>query len=598
GVAGAGSSIWHVPAGGSNTAAVLVDGERVTSAPSTNLICFALVANSVCDVDAATTTVTWAINSNQAGLQLVVGDARGLAFAPNPIPPFGSATAVEVIAGPLVEQSISNTVLLQAGDRQSSSYSASLTIGACTGPSSLPDVTFTFTTRANSARASLGDTVSYEYCGQNTSDIPLEVVRLVDDRLGVLIELPSVTTIVEPGASLCNSDVGVAVEYVVIDADIGTTIANNAVVTVRTREPSPRTFQATSSAAVDVPILASLSAFMITSYGAEDVKICHATGAEGHWTTQFVDQSAATEGTGGHNEDNHQGGRDIIPPGPWDPDGRNWDAAAEVIWTYGCARPPTSPVAPTVTHATCAGGGVTNPIVLFDASLGIVYSANPPAPYSGTEGATVVVTATLKPGWQWGQIPKGWTASGADYQMTVVLSPSSCTAVAPVAPAVTQAVCHMGTEIPPTLVLAITDQIVYTTTPPAPYAAGTTVVVTATLAATGVAFPAALPPGWRLVDATHAAYDVRLDPSGCTPLQPLAPEIAPATCVNGRVTTPTVTPAVLPSGVVYLVVPDTPQDGSAGVTITVFAVVAPGYGWGQMPPGWVRVDDTKARFDA
>ena len=50
------------------------------------------------------------------------------------------------------------------------------------------------------------------YCGQNTSDVPLEVVRLVDDRLGVVIELPDVETVVAPGESLCNTDLGLPVE--------------------------------------------------------------------------------------------------------------------------------------------------------------------------------------------------------------------------------------------------------------------------------------------------------------------------------------------------------------------------------------------------
>ena len=101
-------------------------------------------------------------------------------------------------------------------------------------------MTFTFTKTASTSTAAVGDTVEYTYCGQNTSDIPLEVVRLVDDRLGVVIELPDVETVVAPGESLCNTDLGLPVELRGHAADLGTTIVNHAVVTVRTQEDSPR----------------------------------------------------------------------------------------------------------------------------------------------------------------------------------------------------------------------------------------------------------------------------------------------------------------------------------------------------------------------
>jgi hypothetical protein len=113
-------------------------------------------------------------------------------------------------------------------------------------------VTFTFTVSANISSAAVGDTVIYDYCGQNTSSIPLEVVRLVDDRIGVLIELPTVTTTVGPGESICNRDLGIDVTYVVQDSDSGADILNNAVATVRTLETQPRTFQSTAQTTVSV----------------------------------------------------------------------------------------------------------------------------------------------------------------------------------------------------------------------------------------------------------------------------------------------------------------------------------------------------------
>ena len=47
--------------------------------------------------------------------------------------------------------------------------------------------------------------------------------------------------------------------------------------------------------------------------------------------------------------------------------------------------------------------------------------------------------------------------------------------------------------------------------------------VTATLAATGVAWPNPLPDGWTLVNATTATFNVDLSAVTCTPVQPAAP---------------------------------------------------------------------------
>ena len=77
-------------------------------------------------------------------------------------------------------------------------------------------------------------------------------MRLVDDRLGVVIELPTVETVVEPGDTLCNTDIGEFVSHEVTDADIGTTIVNNALVTVRTMGDAAEEYQAAATAEVVV----------------------------------------------------------------------------------------------------------------------------------------------------------------------------------------------------------------------------------------------------------------------------------------------------------------------------------------------------------
>jgi LPXTG-motif cell wall-anchored protein len=97
----------------------------------------------------------------------------------------------------------------------------------------------------------VGETVQYSYCGKNTSDVDLEVVRVDDDRFGVL-EVPAASTMVSPGETLCNTDLGLPVSYVVEPSDAGTTIVNNAVVTVRTTGVDAQAFQAADPAQVDI----------------------------------------------------------------------------------------------------------------------------------------------------------------------------------------------------------------------------------------------------------------------------------------------------------------------------------------------------------
>jgi LPXTG-motif cell wall-anchored protein len=114
-----------------------------------------------------------------------------------------------------------------------------------------PGITFTFTNDPSVPVVAVGDTVDYSYCGENTSDVDLEVVRVVDDRFGVL-EVPEEQTIVSPGETVCNTDLGLPVSYEVAPEDAGTTIVNNAVVTVRTVGAEPQAFQAADPAEVRV----------------------------------------------------------------------------------------------------------------------------------------------------------------------------------------------------------------------------------------------------------------------------------------------------------------------------------------------------------
>src|SRR3990167_2758899 len=76
-----------------------------------------------------------------------------------------------------------------------------------------------------------------------------------------------------------------------------------------------------------------------------DVTICHATGSHSNPYVKITVDDNAVNGTGSgdHNRDGHHHGRDIIPPGSWDTDGRNWTAQGQAIWNNNCNIPQTSP---------------------------------------------------------------------------------------------------------------------------------------------------------------------------------------------------------------------------------------------------------------
>ena len=196
----------------------------------------------------------------------------------------------------------------------------------------------------------------------------MQVVRIVDDRIGSFSRVGASSV---PGESVCNTDVGAPFSYVVQESDAGSVIHNNAVVTVQTQEDEPREFQQTATAEVLVPLL---SAQPLTGV----VAICHATNSlTNTYEQNIVSQSAVQEG--GHHY-NHED--DIIPPGPWAEDGRNWTAEGEALWNNGCVNIKLSPVSPAVVQASCVGGVVTAPTVTPATTTGIDYAVDPPGPYA------------------------------------------------------------------------------------------------------------------------------------------------------------------------------------------------------------------------
>ncbi len=427
--------------------------------------------------------------------------------------------------------------------------------------------------------------MEYVYCGQNTGSLPLEVVRLVDDRLGVVIELPGVETVVAPGDSLCNTDIGQPVTYTVRLADVGTTITNHAVVTVRTQEATPRVFQATATATVDValspPVLTLLA-------GREKTWVCHRTLSA---TNPFnlINVSSASTDAAGHV--NHE--QDIIPPGPWGP-GQNYDPAdMSAIWLNECANVKAQPLSPTLIQPTCQRGVVIpGDVVLPNKPVGVTYSFAPTSLGDGTANVAVTVTATLKLGYEWNNaLPAGWTRVDNTATWTGTLKGTSCSAVAPVAPAIEEAACTGGELHPPSLTLAETDNVTYIANPDSGYRPGDTVTVTATLA-TGATWAADISPWTRTPPtATKATYTYTFKPVTCTSVTPAEPDPVPASCAAGAVVPPDVN--VGPTdGVIYTV--SAIGDGATDVEVRITATVLDSFAWpDSLPAGWTHVGDHK-----
>ena len=210
--------------------------------------------NAECNPATGETTVSWRLTNNGDAPVQILSSSEDVELTRDSIPAGGIALAERVIQGSETDRRLTGNLSVDVGGQQID-LSDEIFDFACTGPAFRPPVTFTFTKTPSVTSALVGDTIDYTYCGQNTSEIPLEVVRMVDDRLGVVIELPSVETVVEPGQTLCNTDVGADVSYVVEPNDAGSVVENNAIVTVRTQEPEPREFQGTADAVVAVASL-------------------------------------------------------------------------------------------------------------------------------------------------------------------------------------------------------------------------------------------------------------------------------------------------------------------------------------------------------
>ncbi len=233
---------------------------------------------------------------------------------------------------------------------------------------------------------------------------------------------------------------------------------------------------------------------------------------------------------------------------------------------------PVSPVDPAVTQATCANGAVTSPVITLPITTGLIYSTDTSDISDGTKSYTVTITATITDGYTFGQL-NNWQPVANDptrATLQIQLTGASCTAVMPAAPSVVEAVCVNGAVTAPTLTLATTDGVTYSVDSNPPYVAGGRVVVTATLNATGVAWPPTLPTGWTRTGNTTATYTVNFASVTCKPVSPVNPTVTQATCTNGAVTSPIITLPVT-TGLIYSTDADDISDGTKDHLVTITA---------------------------
>ena len=116
---------------GANTTELIVDGQTVATAASTNLVCAVLHGNAECDPASGTTTITWTISNNDGSLGLVAQRFTRRGLQPEPDAPYGTSIGTEVIDGPATDQQITETVTVQLADGSTTEPSATITAAAC-----------------------------------------------------------------------------------------------------------------------------------------------------------------------------------------------------------------------------------------------------------------------------------------------------------------------------------------------------------------------------------------------------------------------------------------------------------------------------------
>lgn len=223
-----------------------------------------------------------------------------------------------------------------------------------------------------------------------------------------------------------------------------------------------------------------------------------------------------------------------------------------------------TPVAPTVTQAVCsADGSASAPDVSPASTENVTYEVTGEL----VAGNTVTVTATPAEGFVL-TASTGWTLlENGSATFEVALDAVDCPQpIAPVAPAVTQAVCSAdGSASAPTVTPVSSDEVAYQVA--GSLTAGSTVTVTATPIGKRFLAVAKSSP-WTVTEAgDRATMEIVLDATDCAqPVIPVAPTVAQAMCsADGDPVAPSVTLPETP-GLTYAMIGDAVAGGSVTVT--------------------------------
>ncbi|MCA9859212.1 MAG: hypothetical protein KC438_05785, partial [Thermomicrobiales bacterium] len=280
----------------------------------------------------------------------------------------------------------------------------------------------------------------------------------------------------------------------------------------------------------------------------------------------------------------------------WVPTGDNEATYSDTVEPNLCIE--TVPVAPDVTDGECLGGTWTAPSVDPVTTTGIAYVVTQ-MPNAGN-GWTYIVTATVQPGYEWGDLTgTGWTEVNdetATYSDTV--EPNLCIDIIPPTPNTIEPgtdICVGGTYLPPVIVPGTTPGLSYTVVQQPSASNSWTYIVRATIVVDGIAWGDLSGTGWIQESATVAVYVGTVDPNLCSEIIPVKPTITGNECVDGVYVPPVVVPGKTP-GVTYTVVQQ-PSPHNRWTYIVKATIVADGIGWGDLTgTGWVRESSTVATF--
>ena len=160
--------------------------------------------------------------------------------------------------------------------------------------------------------------------------------------------------------------------------------------------------------------------------GHTPVNICHATGNPG----KYVSQSPDAEAIFSQGHDQHQDGRDIIPPfdytfndEPRSYPGKNWDAYGQAVWNNDCNEPDPKVSLPSISisHATCVAGaaGTSSFTITPSANVNVV-SVTPAGSttdnltytYDGSSNYSIWVSIHAERGYGWPDDTGAWIDAG------------------------------------------------------------------------------------------------------------------------------------------------------------------------------------------